>query len=281
MSTANYLSWPQVRIGDVLTYLDERVNLDDSAEYITITVKRRHGGLKERERLLGHQLQTKKQFRLIPGAFIISRVQCWHQAYAIVPGHIPPNMIASINYDQFAISSKVNHRFFWWLSHSPYFTETIRRSAFGVVIEKMVFDRGAWLEKKISLPPLKEQDRIVGRIEALAAPLQEARILRQQAREETDVLFARSLAEAFKPYSGRMRLIGDEFRVTTGGTPSRGNPAFWDGDVKWVSSGEVSFRTIEDTAEKITSEGVANSNAKVNPPGTVLRAMIGQGKTRG
>src|SRR5207245_2906810 len=63
--------------------------------------------------------------------------------------------------------------------------------------------------------------------------------------------------------------------------PSRTNPASWDGDILWVSSGEVNFRTIEDTAEKITRDGVENSNAKINPPGTVLMAMIGQGKTRG
>jgi restriction endonuclease S subunit len=262
-------------------YLDERVALDDAAEYITITVKRRHGGLEERERLLGHQIQTKKQFRLVPGAFIISRVQCWHQAYAIVPDDIPPNMIASVNYDQFAVSPKVDRRFFWWLSHSPYFTDTVRSSAFGVVIEKMVFNRDAWLDKKIPLPSFEEQCRIVGRIEGLAAKINGAYELRLQSKNETNVFFAKVLARAFEPYRAAMRPIGDVFTVTTGGTPSRGNPAFWGGDVKWVSSGEVNFRIIDDTEEKITRHGVESSNAKINPPGTVLLAMIGQGKTRG
>jgi type I restriction enzyme S subunit len=188
MNTLTHIPWPDVRIGDVLTYLDERVDLDDGAEYLTITVKRRHGGLEERERIAGHQIQTKKQSRLIPGAFIISRVQCWHQAYAIVPDDIPPNMIASINYDQFAISSKVDRRFFWWLSHSPYFTETVRSSAFGVVIEKMVFNRGAWLEKQIPLPPFEEQRRIATRIEALAAKIHEASVLCRLAEEEMEAL---------------------------------------------------------------------------------------------
>src|SRR5580765_5297041 len=126
--------WEEVPLKRILTYLNGRVELDDTQEYATITVKRRHGGLEEREKLLGHQIKTKKQFRLIPGAFIISRVQCWHQAYAIVPENPPANMIASSNYDQFAISSDVDSRFFWWLSHSPRFTETVRDSAVGVVI---------------------------------------------------------------------------------------------------------------------------------------------------
>lgn len=104
--------WVATPLKEILVYLDELVELDDMTEYITITVKRRHGGLEARERLYGHQIKTKKQFRLIPGSFIISRIQCWHQAYAIVPNDLPPNMIASTNYDQFAISPKVDPRFF-------------------------------------------------------------------------------------------------------------------------------------------------------------------------
>jgi len=178
--------WPEVPLKKVLRYVDERVELQDMTEYITITVKRRHGGLGERERLLGHQIKTKKQFRLIPGVFIISRVQCWHQAYAMVPDDVPPNMIASTNYDQFVISPEVDHRFFWWQSHSPSFAEAIRSSAAGVVIEKMVFNRDAWLEKTIALPPLEEQRRIVARIEELAAKIDEAKQMRRQAEDQSE-----------------------------------------------------------------------------------------------
>ena len=75
--------------------------------------------------------------------------------------------------------------------------------------------------------------------------------------------------------------IGDIFDVTIGGTPSRSKAEYWSGDVPWVSSGEVAFNRIKATREHITREGLANSNAKLHPPGTVLLAMIGKGKTRG
>src|SRR5438552_2175518 len=182
---ANGAGWKEVKLGSILRYLDERLTMDDEKEYLTITVKRRHGGLEIREKLFGHQIATKKQFRLVPGAFIISRVQCWHQAYAIV-GDVPPNTIASTNYDQFAISPDVDSRFFWWLSHSPAFTETVRSSAVGVVIEKMVFNREEWLMKSVRMPPLIEQQRVVARIEELAAQIHEARALRHQAAEEAE-----------------------------------------------------------------------------------------------
>ncbi len=69
--------------------------------------------------------------------------------------------------------------------------------------------------------------------------------------------------------------------VRTGGTPSRKEPSYWGGGVPWISSGEVANCRIGATREAITEAGLENSNAKMYPRGTVLIAMIGEGKTRG
>ncbi len=75
--------------------------------------------------------------------------------------------------------------------------------------------------------------------------------------------------------------LGDIARITSGGTPDRSEPSYWGGTVPWVTTGEIQFNTITDTAEKITEAGLKNSSAKLFPPGTLLMAMYGQGKTRG
>lgn len=75
--------------------------------------------------------------------------------------------------------------------------------------------------------------------------------------------------------------VGEVGAVQLGGTPSRQRPDYWNGNVPWVSSGEVANCRIETTREFITDSGLAESNAKVYPVGTVLIAMIGEGKTRG
>jgi type I restriction enzyme S subunit len=75
--------------------------------------------------------------------------------------------------------------------------------------------------------------------------------------------------------------IGQMFDVFVGATPSRGNARFWNGDIPWVSSGEVAFGRIRDTREKITDEGLGNPKTRLHPAGTVMLAMIGEGKTRG
>lgn len=83
------------------------------------------------------------------------------------------------------------------------------------------------------------------------------------------------------PKAWRRSTLGEIAHITSGGTPDRSRPDYWGGDVPWVTTGEIQFNTITDTAEKITAAGLQNSSAKLFPPGTLLMAMYGQGKTRG
>lgn len=83
------------------------------------------------------------------------------------------------------------------------------------------------------------------------------------------------------PDGWRRSTLGEIARITSGGTPERSEPSYWGGSVPWVTTGEIQFNTITDTAEKITEAGLKNSSAKLFPPGTLLMAMYGQGKTRG
>ncbi|MFZ2950313.1 MAG: restriction endonuclease subunit S [Desulfuromonadaceae bacterium] len=75
--------------------------------------------------------------------------------------------------------------------------------------------------------------------------------------------------------------LGLCFYVGVGATPSRKEPGYWDGEIPWASSGEIQFSRISSTREHISEEGLKNSSTQVNPKGSVLLGMIGEGKTRG
>src|SRR5690554_2020730 len=86
------------------------------------------------------------------------------------------------------------------------------------------------------------------------------------------------------PKGWNVRPLADIAKVTSGGTPSRTKPEYWlNGTVPWIRTTEVQncVLTPEDTQEYISELGLKNSSAKIVPAGTVLLAMIGQGKTRG
>lgn len=84
------------------------------------------------------------------------------------------------------------------------------------------------------------------------------------------------------PESWLIESLSDHFSTVSGGTPSRGNPVYWEGGkIPWVKTTEVDYCVITETGEHITPAGLKNSAAKLLAPGTLLMAMYGQGVTRG
>lgn len=178
---------------------------------------------------------------------------------------------------------------------------------------------------EIPVLPLKEQQRIVSRIEERFSELDKGVETLQTIKEQLAVYRQAVLKEAFegkltsswraentlsnpqydfdkirrpneifKDTSGDENEIalnlpptwlkarfGEIFEVQVGATPSRRVPEYWNGNINWVSSGEVRFNTIFRTNEKITPEGLAHASTNLQPIGTVMLAMIGEGKTRG
>lgn len=69
-------------------------------------------------------------------------------------------------------------------------------------------------------------------------------------------------------------------RVTSGGTPSRANAAYYEnGTIPWIKTGELKDWYVDKIEEFITETALRESSAKLFPANTVLLAMYGDGKT--
>lgn len=62
---------------------------------------------------------------------------------------------------------------------------------------------------------------------------------------------------------------------SSGNTPSRSMPEFYKGNILWITSGELNYNIITDTAEKVTEEAVKYENLKILPENTFLIAITG------
>jgi type I restriction enzyme S subunit len=58
-----------------------------------------------------------------------------------------------------------------------------------------------------------------------------------------------------------------------GGTPSRDNPSYWNGDIPWVSPKDMKSEQISTTEEAITEEGLNSSASSTLPEGCVLMVV--------
>lgn len=75
--------------------------------------------------------------------------------------------------------------------------------------------------------------------------------------------------------------IGEVCTLMTGGTPSRSNPAYFEGDVRWLVSGDIHQNEIFECGGRISRDAIADSNARFLPKDSVMIALNGQGKTKG
>ena len=83
------------------------------------------------------------------------------------------------------------------------------------------------------------------------------------------------------PEDWEVSKVLDKSDVKTGGTPSTSISEYWNGNVKWMSSGELNNKRIYDVEGRITELGLNNSSATLIPANCILIGLAGQGKTRG
>ena len=62
---------------------------------------------------------------------------------------------------------------------------------------------------------------------------------------------------------------------TSGATPYRAIPSYYEGSIKWVSSGELNYNTIQDTVEHISELAKERTSLTIHPAGTFLMAITG------
>ena len=60
-----------------------------------------------------------------------------------------------------------------------------------------------------------------------------------------------------------------------GQTPSRNKSEYWNGNIKWLSSGELNRGTVYDSMEMITEDGQKSANLRIVPKGTFIMAITG------
>jgi len=130
--------------------------------------------------------------------------------------------------------------------------------------------KSKFCELQIPLPPLEVQKEIVAEIEGYQKVIDGARAVLDNYRHHIPVHPDWPMVE-----------LGKICDIKSGGTPSRSEPAYWNGTIPWVGSTVCKDNEVTKAEEFITEEGLNNSAAKLFPTGTTLIALVGAtiGKT--
>ena len=137
----------------------------------------------------------------------------------------------------------------------------------------------------IPVPPLEVQCeivRILDQFTTLEAELEaELEARRAQYEYYREQLLSYDALVSRCPNGVQYKSIGSFSKCVAGATPNSKNPSLWDGDIPWMSSGEVNKKTVYSTNRFITQLGFDSCSTKMVPAGAVVIALAGQGKTRG
>ncbi|HEB9338556.1 TPA: restriction endonuclease subunit S [Campylobacter coli] len=183
---------------------------------------------------------------------------------------------------------KINNEFlfFYLLTLKKYFNDNSTGSTFKAISTKII------KETKIPLPPLKEQERIVGILDESFAKIDESIKILEQDLLNLDELMQSALQKAFNPLKDNAKenyklpqgwewkSLGEICEIIGGGTPSKQIKQYWEnGTIKWATVRDMNTETIEDTEFRITNLGLDNSSTNIiNQDFILIATRVGLGK---
>lgn len=165
----------------------------------------------------------------------------------------------------------------YFINHNAYHDQLIPYIT-GIKVSSV--SKSAISSTVIAVPPKPEQeaiaaalsdmDELIANLEKLIA---KKKAIKQGAMQE--LLTGRRRLPGF---SGEWKTgVWDDVvsGFSSGATPYRGVPSYYNGQIRWVSSGELKYNVILDTIEHISSEAMEKTSLTIHPAGTFLMAITG------
>ena len=177
------------------------------------------------------------------------------------------------------VKPNTNAKYLFNFLKSDLFLNHVFNLGDGANINNLKFSQIEDLE--LSLPPIEIQEQIIKRLDAVLNEIDKATIAAKANVKNAELLFQSYLKEVFEISNGDYKefQLGDVCRIIGGGTPSKTNPKFYEGDIPWATVRDMTEDVIRDTDFKINVEAVSQSSTNIIPKNNVIIATrVGLGK---
>lgn len=228
------IDWARVQLGEVLRLDLDRVPVDASQSYPMVGVYSFGRGLFDRERIENGNTSYRQFNRLHADHVVMSQLFGWEGALALSTENFAGKFVSPQFPTFLCDTEKLDRHFLGWLIQRPTLWAELGSRTSGMGDRRRTLNPDALFSCEIPLPPLAEQQRIVARIEELAAKIAEARSLRDQTAKEAESfvlsLHAKLAGRRIKKLGEVLKLDEDKVQVSaTSSYPQVGVKSFGGG----------------------------------------------------
>lgn len=173
--------WTQTKLGDVLEPSVAQVTVEADSEYRIAGLYSFGKGLIDRGVIAGSETSYKTLTRLDDGDIVVSKLNGWEGAVAVVPDAFTDTYVSS-EFPTFIVDrARLLPGFFRGVARSPIFWEQLNRAVRGSMVRRRRISASDFMRATIPLPSLENQERISRMIDELD------RALEQSSRSATRV----------------------------------------------------------------------------------------------
>lgn len=180
--------WPLVRLGDLLTQSVERCPVETDKVYPNVGIYGFGRGIFDKPPIDGATTSAPVLYRLRAGQLVYSRLFAFEGAYARVPESADGAYVSN-EYPAFDIDTeRAVPSYLEWFFRWPDAWQQLAKLTSGMGDRRRRLQPERFLSFQISFPPVREQERIVNKMDAVAARLDDVRRLRQEIQDDANAL---------------------------------------------------------------------------------------------
>ncbi len=276
--------WEAKTLGDVLvkTETADPTRLPQAEfDYIDVSsVSNETLTIQATQRLKGRDAPSRARRLVNANDVLFATIRPTLRRIAIVPDWLD-GQICSTGYFVLRSHPQVDYRFIFYFLQTNDFMLGMEKLQKGASYPAVT--DGDVRSQEIPVPPLSEQQRIVGILDEAFEGLARATANAEQNLRNARALFESHLQSVFAQRGEGWveRRLDQVCTFSSGGTPSKGKRSYWSGEIPWVSGRDMKSTQLSNSLLHISRSAVDESSTRMAPAGTLLILVRGMGLAHG
>jgi len=298
-----------VRIGDFLIRNRNRITIEDHIEYRRVKIRMKNKGISVRDRVMGKEIGTKKQFLIKKGQFLLSKIDARNGAFGLATDEVDGAIITADFFAYEIDKKRIEPYFLVLLTTTKQFQKFSQGASRGTTGRQRI-DEKSFLDVKIPLPSLEKQRAIVKAYQSKVdlAISQKDELNKKEKKIENFINEILGFEKVEKENTKLLEFINfknmniwgtkisnTQFKsflypsikfgkiiktISTGTTPSTSNREYFDGDINFYTPSDLGYtKDLFYSKRMVTEKALEDKKIRLFKKDTLL--FVGIGSTTG